>query len=246
MLRNSDYLLRSASRRRWIALAGLAAVGATTKSVRATAAEVGGEEMEVPAVEDLMREHGILRRALLVYAEAASRLSRGSGEIPPDGLGRTAALFRSFGEDYHERALEEKHVFPPLIKAAGSNATLVKTLTAQHERGRQITDYITAVSRKGRIGSADAAPLASALSSFVRMYEHHAAMEDTIIFPAWKAAIPQSQYREFSEQFEELEHRLFGEDGFADAVKRIATIEQAFGLADLSALTAPLPPKLMP
>lgn len=36
---------------------------------------------------------------------------------------------------------------------------------------------------------------------------------------------------------------MFGKDGFDDAVERIARIEQAFGLADLSKLTAPPPPK---
>jgi hypothetical protein len=75
------------------------------------------------------------------------------------------------------------------------------------------------------------------------MYQHHAAIEDTIIFPAWKAAIAPDQYRELSEQFEDLEHRLFGTDGFDDAVKQVASAERAFGLADLSALTAQAPPK---
>lgn len=35
------------------------------------------DEGEVEALEDLMREHGVLRRALLVYAEAATRLAGG-------------------------------------------------------------------------------------------------------------------------------------------------------------------------
>jgi hypothetical protein len=93
------------------------------------------------------------------------------------------------------------------------------------------------------LAGADAESLGGVLSSFVRMYEHHAAIEDTVIFAAWKAAIPKVQYEELSEKFEELEHRMFGKDGFDDAVERIASIEQAFGLADLSKLTAPPPPK---
>jgi hypothetical protein len=38
---------------------------------RARAAEQG-KEKEVGAVEDLMREHGVLRRALLVHRESAT------------------------------------------------------------------------------------------------------------------------------------------------------------------------------
>jgi hemerythrin-like domain-containing protein len=177
-----------------MALGALATVAVASKPLRLTAAETGGEEMEVPAVEDLMREHGIMRRALLVYAETASRLSAGKESIPLDALGRTAVLFRQFGEDYHERSLEEQHVFPPLLDAGRPHVSLVKTLTAQHQRGRQITDYISAITRKRRVVDADAAPLGKVLTSFVRMYEHHAAIEDTIVFPAWKETISSSQY----------------------------------------------------
>jgi len=35
-----------------------------------------GQEKEVGAVEDLMREHGVLRRALLVYSESVQRSAR--------------------------------------------------------------------------------------------------------------------------------------------------------------------------
>lgn len=201
------------------------------------------EEKEVEATEDLMREHGVLRRALLVYSEAASRLARGATVIPAAALHDTAALFRTFGEDYHERRLEEQHVFPAIVKAGGKHAQLADILEQQHARGREITDYLFAVTAHGRVSAGNTKPLAGALASFVRMYEHHAAIEDTVIFPAWKAAISNQQYKELSERFEELEHEMFGKDGFDDAVERIGKSEQAFDLADLSHLTAPAPPR---
>ena len=235
-------------RRRVLVLTGATLVSVVAAAPMLRAAENEGkdkdDEIEVPAAEDLMREHGILRRALLVYSETASRLSHGNGNVPLEELGRTAALFRSFGEDYHERSLEEKHVFPPLIKAGGEHGSLARTLTSQHDRGREITAYIEAIARKGSIAKADSPQLAATLMSFVRMYEHHAAIEDTIIFPAWKKAISPAQYHELTEQFEDLEHKMFGKDGFEDGLKRIAAIERAFGLGDLAALTAPPPPKL--
>jgi hemerythrin-like domain-containing protein len=208
---------------------------------RAPAAEE--KEEEVAAAEDLMREHGVLRRALLVYAEAASRLARGRADVPAAALGQAAILFRTFGEDYHERSLEEKHIFPVLTKLGGKSAALASTLKQQHDRGREITDYLSALLRRGRISAADGAPLANVLTSFVRMYEHHAAIEDTVVFPAWKQAITKAQYRELSEEFEDLEHRMFGKDGFEGAVEKISAVEQAFGLDDLSKLTAPAPPQ---
>jgi hemerythrin-like domain-containing protein len=226
----------------------LAAVGtvlAAGSVVTVHAAESAEGAKEVLAAEDFMREHGVLRRALLVYSEIATRVSdQQAGSVPLPVLRDTATLFRTFGEDYHERSLEEAHVFPVLIKQGGRNATIASVLKRQHDRGREITDYISALGKRSRLADADAKSLREVLSSFVRMYEHHAAIEDTIIFPAWKQAISNSQYEELSDEFEDLEHRMFGKDGFEDAVQRIARIEEAVGLADLSKLTAIVPPKI--
>jgi hemerythrin superfamily protein len=73
------------------------------------------------------------------------------------------------------------------------------------------------------------------------MYEHHAAREDTIVFPAWKKALPEREYDEMGEKFEEIEQ--FGEDGFNTAVKQISEIEGELGLAEIAQFTAPPPPK---
>jgi hemerythrin-like domain-containing protein len=201
-----------------------------------------GQEKEVGAVEDLMREHGVLRRALLVYREAATKLRAGGGTTAA-ALNRTAKLFRSFGEDYHEKKLEEAHIFPALRKTKGPAAAYPDMLTKQHDRGREITTYILSVTRRGGLGSGDVETLSHALETFVTMYQNHAAREDTIVFPAWKTAISQRQLTELGEKFEQIEKQQFGSDGYEDAVKQIADIEQMLGLSDLAQFTPRPPPK---
>jgi hemerythrin-like domain-containing protein len=201
-----------------------------------------GQEKPVGAVEDLMREHGVIRRALLVYEETAPKLRTAPGSVPPDALNRTAKLIHDFGEEYHERKLEEAYIFPEVKKAGGPAAALPDVLKAQHDRGREITEYVIAVTGKGAIGTGDAEPMAHALESFVRMYANHAAREDTILFPAWSQALSTRRLHELGEKFEEIEKQQFGGDGYEDAVKEIGRIEQALGVADLAQFTAP-PPK---
>jgi hemerythrin-like domain-containing protein len=205
-------------------------------------ASTGGPK-QVTADEDLMREHGVLRRCLLVYAESAIRLQRNPAAVPADALGDTAKLFRRFGEDYHEKAIEERFVFPTLRQAGGPASRYVDILITQHNRGREITDFILQVTGQGRVASL-ALPLASAMSSFVWMYENHSAREDTIVFPRWKEVLSASQYQEMPERFRQIEGALVGEDGFRDAVTRIGYIESSLGMADLAQFTAPPPPKL--
>jgi hemerythrin-like domain-containing protein len=202
------------------------------------------KEVEVTATEDLMREHGILRRALLVYSAASIKLRGNSSAIPPDALQKTAKLFRAFGEEYHEKKLEEAYIFPAVKKAGGEAGIYADILVAQHNRGREITDYVIGVTQGAKLGATSPEPLAKALEAFVLMYRNHAAREDTIVFPAWKQTLTAQQLDEMSEKFEDIEHQQFGEDGFDDAVKQISAIENSLGLADIAQFTAPPPPKI--
>ena len=84
---------------------------------------------------------------------------------------------------------------------------------------------------------ANAEPLALALEFFLRMYQPHAAREDTIVFPAWEEALTTEQLDEINDKFEDIEHQQFGENGFEDAVRQIAAIENELGMSDLSQFT---------
>jgi len=200
---------------------------------------------EVTATEDLMREHGVLRRALLVYTVAATKLRGNPSALPPDALQKTAKLFKAFGEDYHEKKLEEAYIFPAVMKAGGAAASYPDILVVQHNRGREITDYILALTEGPKLGAVNAGQLASALESFVMMYRNHAAREDTIIFPAWKQTMTGEQLDEMNDKFEDIEHEQFGEDGFEAAVNQISAIEGSLGMSDIAQFTAPSPPKTL-
>jgi hemerythrin-like domain-containing protein len=198
-------------------------------------------EGEVSAVEDLMREHGVLRRILIVYRETAPILRADPAKLDLAALGQAAQLFRVFGEDYHERRLEEQHIFPAVAKTGGEAAGLVSALLAQHQRGRAITVFIEAQAARGRLAPNEGAALAGALESFARMYEAHTAFEDTIVFQAWRQSLSAKALDEAGDQFEDIERAQFKGDGFDMAVDRIAAIEQRLGLHDLGRYTAPQP-----
>jgi hemerythrin-like domain-containing protein len=225
------------SRRAAFAAAGVAA--SALLIAPGCARSAGGED--VSATEDLMREHGVLRRILVVYRETAGLLRTAPAGLDAGALGEAAALFKTFGEDYHERKLEEEHIFPAVRKGGGEAGGLVATLLAQHERGREITAFIASRCAGGKIAEAQAEPLAGALESFARMYEAHTAYEDTIVFQAWKKALSKRQLDEAGEQFEDIEKAQFKGDGFDMAVDRLAKIEQRLGLHDLGRFTSPPP-----
>ena len=80
-----------------------------------TQLEEQNEAEEISPAEDLMREHGLLNRILLVYDHHLRLLS---AKKPFDGsiLVSSADIIRHFVEEYHEK-LEEDYLFPRFRKA---------------------------------------------------------------------------------------------------------------------------------
>src|SRR5215510_8193185 len=193
-------------------------------------------EEEVGAAEDLMREHGVLNRILLVYEEGLRRL-RDKEEDTPEVFHKPATLVRKFVEDYHEK-LEEKFIFPEFEKAR-KLVDLVKVLRQQHEAGRRVTDVILRNAVADQFRKDDACKeLMRSCEAFIRMYRPHEAREDTVLFPALHKIVPARRLKELGEQFEKEEDRLFGEEGFEKTVAQLAAIEKQLGIYDLSQFTA--------
>jgi hemerythrin-like domain-containing protein len=193
------------------------------------------EEEEVTPTEDLMREHGLLNRILLIYDESRRRLE-GKGDLDLAILSSAAEIIRNFIEDYHEK-LEEQYLFPRFEKA-GKLTDLVAVLKTQHEAGRKVTARILQLAtRSADKDAAQRRDLADQLRLFNRMYRPHEAREDTVLFPALHQIVSRNEFDSLGEQFEKREHELFGEDGFEHMVDRVAGLEKSLGIYDLAQFT---------
>jgi len=198
--------------------------------MRASAAEE--HEEGVSTNEDLMREHGILKRVLLVYDEIIRRI-HARQDFPPQVVADSATIIRKFIEDYHER-LEEDHLFPRFRKA-GKLVDLVTVLLAQHQAGRRITDRVLATPSLKTEDERNR--LARDLEAFNRMYAPHEAREDTVLFPALHEIVSPHEYDAMGEQFEKIERTTFGGDGFDIYLDKVTVVEKQLGIYDLAQFT---------
>src|SRR5713226_2456966 len=96
-------------------------------------------EEDVSTNEDLMREHGVLNRVLLIYDETIRRI-QANEKFDAAVLTKSAGIIKSFIEDYHEK-LEEDHIFPR-FEQAHQLVELTVNLRAQHAMGRRVTERI--------------------------------------------------------------------------------------------------------
>ena len=214
-----------------VVMAGLAG----TLPVLAEKKEQKEQVEEVSPAEDLMREHGLLNRLLLIYEEHGRLISAGKS-FDPGVLSDAASIVRRFVEDYHEK-LEENYLFPRFRKAA-KLIELVNTLDRQHQAGRRLTATIqqlavpSAVKDQNRLQQ-----LSEALQSFLRMYRPHEAREDTVLFPEFKTIVSPHEYASLGDEFEKKEDELFGDDGFFKVVDEVAVLERRLGIYDLAQFT---------
>ena len=221
-----------------IASAGLLAPTAFGQQ-KPEAKEKGEKETsdeKISPAEDLMREHGVLNRILLIYDEHLRMLSE---KRPFDGsiLASAADIVRRFVEEYHEK-LEEDFLFP-CFRKAGKHVKLVDTLQTQHKAGRDLTAKIRELGATAMLKyvSSDTDKLADALRAFLRMYRPHEAREDTVLFPAFRSIVSQHEYDALGEDFEKKEDELFGEEGFFKVVDQVAALEKRLGIYELAQFT---------
>jgi len=193
------------------------------------------ENDKISPAEDLMREHGVLNRILLIYDEHL-RLLTAKQTFDGSVLASAADIIRRFVEEYHEK-LEEDFLFPRFRKA-GKLVSLVDTLLAQHKAGRELTAQIRELASTATLKYvSDTEKLADALRAFLRMYRPHEAREDTVLFPAFRSVVSPHEYDGLGEDFEKKEDELFGEDGFFKVVDQVAGLEKRLGIFELAQFT---------
>lgn len=228
------------SRRRFILRSGalLGAAAWLSPSLALAAGKTELETVEVTPTEDLMQEHGVLRRLLLMYDAMGGRLTQGE-EIPLEVVREATGVIRRFVEDYHEKD-EEEYLFTRFEKA-GKQVELVKVLYQQHQAGRKLTAALQGLLSPNRWGKAPERQQAAVyLHAFARMYRPHAAREDTVLYPAFRALISPKDFLALGEKFEAKEEKLFGKDDFEKVVAQVADLEKRLGIYQLSQFTPKL------
>lgn len=192
------------------------------------------KEEEIPFTEDLMREHGGLNRVLLIYEEIIKRLEH--DEFPKDSLLQALTIIKDFIESYHEK-LEENYIFP-LFEKNKKEVNLVKTLRKQHQSGREITEKLLTLTWENKAPDKKTKKvIINLLKKFVTMYRPHEAREDTVLFPQIRSFLSEKEFKELGEKFEDIEHELFGKEGFFGIIKRIEKIEKDLGIYKLEQFT---------
>src|SRR5262245_38596317 len=187
-------MFTSSGRRALLHLGAASAVAVTVPAFARDAKKKSDESISPP--EDLMREHAILDRLLLIYENGLRRANQGE-DIDPAVFVQSATIVRDFIHDYHEKS-EEDLVFPH-FKTAGRMIELVNVLVTQHGAGRKLTERILAAAPQARSREPRQA-MGRDIEAFTTMYRPHAAREETDLFPTLRQLVTGEQYEEIADE----------------------------------------------
>jgi hemerythrin-like domain-containing protein len=221
------------ARRRWLmGAAGFSLIAAAPSlaAPQSPTNKKSAESVPITATEDLMREHGVVERLLLIYDAGVRRLGQGE-DIDPTVLTQAAETMRDFVHDYHEKN-EEEQVFPR-FKTAGRMVELVNILQAQHGACRKLTERVLDLAPKS--GSKEQRQqMIEAMQATIVMYRPHAAREDTDVFPTLRSLVTPNEFEQIGEALEKRETEKFGADGFEKVAKKVEALEKRLGINDLT------------
>lgn len=211
----------------------LEALGLMTENFDESSKKNSKDVAEETPVEDLMHEHGLLNRLLLIYEKLVTKLDTVKNQ---QITYHVTVIVRKFIQDYHEKT-EENYVFPLLLKNK-KYVELTNELIKQHNVGRILTTKIMQLSNtKVLLSEADKNKLINYINLFVKLYRYHESREDTIIFAEFRNQLSKKEYETYGEKFEEEEHEKFGDNGYQNFLNIVIMVEKWLGIYDLSKLT---------
>jgi hemerythrin-like domain-containing protein len=196
------------------------------------------EETESSPMEDLMKEHGIVERIMLIYQRMIEKAITGQ-EVDISVIHRASKMVNEYVSKHHEHD-EETYIFPR-FREANYLVELVDTLEHQHNVSRRLNIEVMELSSKGaEITRDEAVRLLDLCGMFIGMYLPHISRENTILFPTFFDIVSPEYVQEIKEKMEGEEKKLLGETGFRGFMGHIAVLEKEAGCHELSQYTAKL------
>lgn len=197
----------------------------------------GEETVLISPTEMLSRDHAIAERLILVFESMIARIADGEkSDLRP--INMAALMLKEVVAEHHMKD-EERLIFPR-IEASGQYGDLVKTLRLQHDRGRAIIDRIIDMTQKGSIENlGEMNEMVNLCLSFAIMYRPHAAVEETVIFPALYDFSSNDEILNIEAIMRGEEKGLMKNEQFRRVLDSLAEIEAQAGTADIRRFTPP-------
>ncbi len=200
-----------------------------------TPGRFGEESVMTSPTEMLSREHALMERLMISIESMIASIANGENmDLRP--LHRAAMLMKRVGSEHH--MVDEERLIFPKIETSGRHADLLRTLRLQHDKGRAIIDRVIDLTEAGGVDTiGEMNEIVRLCMSFIVMYRSHAAVEETILFPALYDFATNDEIMNIQAIMRGEEEGLMKDQKFHNMMDSLAAIEAVAGTSDISRFT---------
>lgn len=162
------------------------------------------------ATEELVTEHGAIKRMLRIIDEVSRRLDAGE-PVATEDLEGIVEFIRVFADKCHH-AKEEGLLFPAMVEAGiPREQGPIGVMLSEHDVGRGYVGRMAdAVRRYGGGDREAAAEVAENARGYAALLAQHIDKEDHILYPMADRVLTDERQRELLEEFEVIERDVVG------------------------------------
>ena len=174
----------------------------------ADGAQVVRRRMEMRPTEDLMNEHRVIERMLVVVSRAADRLNEGR-EVGSEVFVGAADFFKNFADRCHH-GKEEKLLFKKMMERGVSGEVgPIAVMLREHEDGRAHVRKIAELSAR-KLDERSRTELIKHAKAYVDLLGQHIQKEDNILYPMANQILTSEDQKELEKGFDEVEEKIMG------------------------------------
>lgn len=195
----------------------------------------GSESVMVSPTEMLSRDHALMERLMISIESMIARIASGEKmDLRP--INMAATMLKEVGSNHH--MVDEERLIFPKIETSGRHNDLLRTLRLQHDKGRAIIDRIIDQTTAGSVDTAgEMNEIVRLCISFIIMYRSHAAIEETVLFPALYDFTSNDEIMNIEAIMRGEEKGLMENKRFHKMMDSLAAIEAVAGTADINRFT---------
>lgn len=186
----------------------------------------------IPCIQDLMYEHSILVRILLIFEELIKKDIIFLENHNFRYINLLTKIIKIYIENHHEK-MEEKYIFPQIR----FNKKIVTNLIIQHRLSNIITNKLILLTLNKHIYLKNINKIIELLKLYITLYRKHENIENTEIFPEFLKNISKEKYKKYGEEMEKHEKKILKNLKVKHFIKFIEYVEKQLNISNISLFT---------
>jgi hemerythrin-like domain-containing protein len=186
-----------------------------------------GDVKSMRPTDDLMDEHRVIERMLVILTKASNRLEKGQ-DVDSELYVDAVDFLKNFADKCHHTK-EEKLLFEKMMERGVSGEVgPIAVMMREHQDGRAHVKSLDKLSKE-KMSKTTREGLIKSSRAYVDLLSKHIQKEDNVLYPLANQILDKEDQKELEKGFEEVEEKVMGPGVHERYHKMIEQWEQKYG-----------------